>query len=183
MTEPSAPSGSLRRTFDICADGLYRFILVRTGGDRDAADELLQQACLEAARSRRRLLDDAERESFLFGIARNLVRKHWRRMKRRGVSLPNHDGELGSRLASQLEAGPIAPEVLARGEAVTQLMLAITALPSADQHLVFAHYFDGRSHVEIAAEMSSTTKSIESRLYRIRTRLRAMLRGKQRGES
>jgi RNA polymerase sigma-70 factor (ECF subfamily) len=166
----------LTRAFQRCADGLYRFILIRAGGDRDTADDLLQQVCVEAAKCRRIFPNDGECEAFLFGIARNLVRKHWRRMRGKGIALPAHDSDMGTALAEQMEAGPLPPETLTQRESVTQLMLAITALTPADQYLVRAFYFDGRPQVEIAAEIGLTPKGVESRLYRVRTRLRAMLR-------
>ena len=134
---------------------------------------------MEAAKCRRIFADGDQCEAFLFGIGRNLVRKHWRRMRRRGIALPAHDSEMGAALAEQMEAGPLPAETLARRESVNQLMLAVTALPPADQHLVCAFYFDGRSQLEIAAETESTAKGVQSRLYRIRTRLRAMLRGQE----
>lgn len=175
----SSRPGNLRDAFSCCADALYRFILVRACGDRHTAEDLLQQTCLEAARTRKAPDDAAGCEAFLFGIARNLLRKHWRRMKRRGLLLPQSDAELGAGLTAMMEAGPLAPEVLAGRETRDQLLLAITALPAADQQLVFAFYFDGRSYLQIAQELGSSSKSIESRLYRLRTRLRAALRGKE----
>ncbi|MGD2111484.1 MAG: sigma factor, partial [Phycisphaerae bacterium] len=78
----------LRRVFRACGDGLYRFVLVRVGGDRHAADDLLQQTCHEAARHKRMPTDDTECEPWLYGIARNLVRKHWRQNGRNGRVVP-----------------------------------------------------------------------------------------------
>ena len=48
-------------------------------------------------------------------------------------------------------------------------------LGRADQDLFYAFYRSGRSHACIATELGTTTKSVESRLYRLRTRLRAAL--------
>ena len=53
ITDAPAPDDRrerLRRVISTGCDGLYRFILVRVGGDHDGADELLQQTCHEAAR-------------------------------------------------------------------------------------------------------------------------------------
>lgn len=41
---------ALEQVFERGRDALYRFILVRTGMNRDASDDLLQQTCYEAAR-------------------------------------------------------------------------------------------------------------------------------------
>lgn len=192
IRSPSIPSGAgparkdgpaspdrrdqLRRVFSNTGDALYRFILVRVGGERDAADELLQQTCHEAARSSRVPPGDAECEAWLRGVARNLIRRHWRRMKRRNGHVPIEDATLSQHLVESMESQPLPVEALGRAEAAQQLLLAVTSLPAADQQLVFAFYFEGRSQADIAREMGVSAKSVETRLYRVRSRLRAILR-------
>lgn len=164
----------LQDAFSSCCDGLYRFILVRVGGQRDAADDLLQQTCFVAA-GKSRLPDGDECEAWLFGIARNLVRKHWRTQKVRGKTLPLLDAEPGAALLDAMESGPLPAEVLESDEAATRLLAAVTALSADDQRLVFAFYFQGRPHTDIAEETGASAKGVETRLYRIRRRLRALL--------
>ena len=171
----------LQRVFSGCADGLYRFILVRVGLNRHAADDLIQQACYEAARKRSVPEADADCEAWLFGIARNRIRKHWRSLRRKGVQLASENEGVARELLAAMERGPLPAELLGREEAVTQLMLAVTALPSVDQQVLFAYYFDGRSHQEIAEHSGTSAKSVEMRLYRVRARLRGML-GAPQGE-
>ncbi len=176
MHDATAARGGVWRVFNDACDGLYRFILVRVGGDRSAADDLLQQMCCVAAGHRRPPDGSEACEAWLRGIARNLVRKHWREARRRGRHLPVEDAAISSRLAEDLEARPLPPEMMARRELREQLLLAVTALPAADQTLIFAFYFEGRSQVQIAAETNVSVKSLEARLYRARNRLRAALR-------
>ncbi len=176
---PENPLARLQRAFESCGDGLYRYILVRVGGDRHAADDLVQQVCYEAARKRSIPESVAECEAWMFGIARNRIRKHWRRLSRKGVRLECEDGAIAAEILAAMQQGPLPSDARSRRETAAQLMLAITALPAADQQLVFAYYFDGRSHAEIAAERELTPKSIETRLYRIRARLRSMLGDKK----
>jgi RNA polymerase sigma-70 factor (ECF subfamily) len=170
----------LRRVFRHCGDGLYRFILVRVGGDRNVADDLLQQTCHEAARHRRMPDDDTECEAWLHGIARNLIRRHWRQNGRSGNHVTVEDARLSQQLVEDMESHPLPPDAVARKELGHQLLLAVTALPASDQHLVFAFYFEGRSQAEIASELGVTVKSIETRLYRTRQRLRTILRDGER---
>lgn len=166
----------LEDVFMSCCDGLYRYILVRVSGRRDVADDLLQQTCCVAA-GRLRLPDDSgECEAWLFGIARNLIRKHWRRERTRGRTVPLFDAQEGAALVDAMESGPLPAEVLERDNVATRLLTAVTSLPSSDQELVFAFYFQGRSHIEISNDIGVTPKSVETRLYRIRKRLRALLR-------
>lgn len=170
----------LCRVFEATADGLYRFILVRVGGNRDSADELLQQTCHEAAKSRRLPQDDNECESWLFGVARNLIRKHWRTTGRDRERCTLEDSATARQLAEDMEARPLPEETLSRRETGHQLLLSVTRLPAEEQRLVFAFYFEGRSCAEIADELRLTPKSVEMRLYRVRHRLRSMLRGFER---
>lgn len=170
----------LRQVFRRTGDALYRYILVRIGGDRDAADDLLQQTCCEAARHRRPPATQDECEAWLRGIARNLIRRHWRRLRRGRGRISLENAALASRLADDLETRPLPVDALIQEESIAQLLLAITSLPAADQSLIFAYYFDGRPQAAMARDLDVTEKSIESRLYRARGRLRAALRGTER---
>ncbi len=174
-TEPAdVRRNRLQDAFSSCCDGLYRFILVRVGGRRDVADDLIQQTCFIAA-GKTRLPDGKDCEAWLFGIARNLVRKHWRSERARGRTVPLLDAEHGRALVDAMESGPLPAEVLESDEAATRLLAAVTSLPAAQQRLVFAFYFQGRSHAEIANDSGVTPKGVETKLYRIRRRLRALL--------
>jgi RNA polymerase sigma-70 factor (ECF subfamily) len=171
---------TLRQVFLRASDALYRFILVRVRGDRTAAEDLLQQTCCEAARHLRPPVDHDECEAWLRGISRNLIRRHWRKSKREAGWVSVEDAALAGSLAYDMEAGPLPPEALIKEESVTQLMLAVTSLSAADQSLIFAYYFDGRPQATMARDWGVTEKSIESRLYRARSRLREALRNMER---
>ena len=171
---------TLRRVFDKTHEALHRFILFRVGGDRDVADDLLQQTCYEAARHRRPPAESGECEAWLRGIARNLIRRHWRKSKRHAGVVSLENAALATQLADDLEARPLPSDALVREESVTQLLLAVTSLSAADQGLIFAFYFDGRGQADIARKMGATEKSVESRLFRARARLRAALRNAER---
>jgi RNA polymerase sigma-70 factor (ECF subfamily) len=176
MARPkSNPQERLRRVFDRTGDALYRFILIRVHGDRHAADELLQQACHVAARHRRMPKDDSECEAWLRGIAKNLIRRHWRRNRKRRAHRSLEDVDVARQLAEDMEARPLPPDALIREETARQALLAVTSLPAAEQELVLAFYFEGRSQTDIAETLGVSVKSVETRLYRVRHRLRAIL--------
>ncbi len=164
----------LREVFDRVGEGLYRFILMRVGGDRHTADDLLQQTCYEAARHRRPPTDNGECAAWMWGIARNLLRRHWRDQKRQAGLIPLDSA--AAQLADCLEARPLPQDALIREEMADALLLAVTELAAEDQRLVFGYYFDGRRQAEIARDEGITEKSVETRLARARQRLRNTLR-------
>ena len=166
----------LETAFSRYRPALYRYLVVRAGGDGHLADDLLQQLWLQASGNGAALVPDAELEFWLRGIARNLVRAHWRQARHRPAHLPIADAELGAELAERLAIEELPPEVLERKELRDQLLLALTALPSWDQELIVGHYFEGRSHAGLAAATGLSVRAIEGRLYRARRSLQQRLR-------
>lgn len=174
------PRETLRRAFDTCADALYRFILIRCAGDRHAADDLLQKCCHVAAARKRLPETTQECERFLFGVAKNLLREHARRMRRWARQVAVEDPKIASQLAADMESNPLPSDVLERSEVRQQLLLAMTSLPAGEQQLLFDYYFGDRTQAELAASLGVTVKSVETKLYRARQHLRDRLRGLER---
>ncbi len=179
-----AEAPSLGEAFAQCADGLFRFILVRVGGDRDAADELLQECCQAAVRHRRLPQDPSVWSAWFAGIARNLIRRHWRERRRRGQGTFGAATYAIGRPASGMATAPLPDEVLISRDAVEGLLAAVNALGVKDQEVILAFYFDDRSSEQIAAQLGTTAKAVEGRLRRARERLRKRLQraaGEDRG--
>lgn len=163
----------LRQAFERCGDDLYRFIMLRVQGDRHAADDLLQQTCYEAARNKRTPSGDDAAQAWLFGIAKNLIRKHFRSLRRHGRF---------QREEAVVRARPILLEVeTGEADAVTHmdsaqnLLTAVAALDETDQQIILGSYFEGRSHEELARAIGLSVRAIEGRLYRARQILRESL--------
>lgn len=170
------------KAFERSADALYRFLLFRVGGRQELAEELLQQTCCVAA-SHRHPPDDASAcEAWLRGIARNMLRRHWRTTGRRPESARPDDVHASRRLLTAMESGPLPPEELVREENVARLMMAVIELAASDQQLVFDFYFCGRNQHQLAEALGCTTKAVEARLYRARQRLKVMLAGAEQGD-
>ena len=163
----------LRRAFDRCGDDLYRFIVLRVSGDRHAADDLLQQTCYEAARHRRMPGGEDAAQAWLFGIAKNLIRRHFRRLRREArfrvqVAAPSADSTSSEVNGNELDAA-------GQSDIAPHLLKAIAALSEADQQLILGSYFESRSHEELASAIGISVRAIEGRLYRARNALRAAL--------
>ena len=136
--------------FDRCGAALYRYVVVRAGGDTHLADDLMQQLLLRATSNGGASVPDDEVEFWLRGIARNLLRAHWRQARQRPAHLPVADPAVASRLAERMAVEDLPPQILERREVRDQLLLAVTALPSQEQELIIGHYFHGRSLADLA---------------------------------
>ena len=170
----SEDATGMHAAFDRCSRAIYRYIVVRVG-DPHLADDLMQQLWLQA-RTGRSDVPPAQQEFWLRGIAKNLVRSHWRREKRRGMRTVSADPALAGELAERMCRDPLPTEFMERREMQTQLLLAITELGTNEQELIIGHYFRGLPHADLARELGLSLRAIEGRLYRARRQLRDKLK-------
>ena len=144
-------------------DRLTRYCLVVARGDEAAADEAVQAAFLKAVRSLRKLEDEPALWAWLARAARcSLVDAGRSRSRYRAVL---------EKFAS-LFAGP--PETPEDAELLWHQALdsALESLDAGARLLIEARYFQHRPLAEVAMEQGTTDRAIESRLARIREKLR-----------
>lgn len=130
-------------------------------GDPTLADDLLQESFLRLLRSRFVTDDPAHRRNYLYRIATNLVRDHYRR-RRPCVELEPE------RLPT---AGP--------GDAVERradVGRALGHLGERDRLMLWLAHVEGSNHNEIARCMGLQPASVRSMLHRARQRLADLLR-------
>lgn len=148
-------------------ESLYRYVLWRSGGLRDRADEVVQECWLTAVRHVRRF--DPQRGDFLDwlrGIAANLLRNQFRREGRhRSREVPSDGGPAGS----TTDGSPL--EDRERG---SRIALTLATLPERQEAVLRAKYLEGRSVTEIATAWAQTPKAVESLLTRARDEFRAL---------
>lgn len=174
--QPADPIGAaptFDQTFDRIAPSLYRYLAVRLS-DAHLAEDFLQQLWLQGHQKAGRIPAD-QVEFWLRAIARNLIRTHWRQIARRPAQVPVPDPALAAETARRLVSEVIPPNELERKEIRDQLLLAITALPAAEQELIVGHYFDQLSHAQLAKRAGISERAVEGRLYRARHSLRTQL--------
>lgn len=174
MAKPRDVRAELAEVFAETWQALYRYIAVRVGGDEALADDCMQQTCLEAARSKRVPVRN-EVEAWMRGIARNVIRHHWRHAKLDARTTPVGDGTMARLIAETIDRGPLPPEWLLRKETRDQLLLAITELMTPEQDIICRFYFAGESYKELAEAFGVSVRSVEGRLYRARAELRRKL--------
>lgn len=172
-----AGHGAIEAAYDRCATGLFRYVFVRVGRDRDAADDLMQQLWLAALKNGGGVRGE-DFEFWLRSVAGRLIADHFRKAYRRGGSKRARvfDPAQTAGLAKRLETERLPAAALADQDLKDQLALALTELSAQEQQLVLEHYVRERTHAEIAAEQGVSQRSIEGRLYRARRGLLDRLR-------
>lgn len=137
-----------------------RAYLARVTCNRALADDLLQDTYLRFLHAGFSSPDEAYQRNYLFRIATNLMRDHFRRAKREGGELPE--------LAAEAR---FTHEVQMRSDVGG----ALAELASRDRTMLWLAYVEGASHDEIAAALGLRSRSIRSMLFRARQRLAAAL--------
>jgi RNA polymerase sigma factor (sigma-70 family) len=130
-----------------------------------AAEDVAQEALLEAWRHRERLVEPDGADAWLGAIARNVCRR-WLRAQGSDRSVP---------AASVPDQGVGLDDVLERADVVDLLERALGRLPAATAAALVGHYVDELSHAEIAADLGTTTDAVSMRVSRGRARLRHLL--------
>lgn len=150
--------------------------LSRMTGDRQLADDLLQETYYRFLRARAEYESDAHRNNALYRIATNLVRDGYRRERRRPVAVQLVDGDdhVDTHTGS---------DVAERAGTRTDVSRALAQLRPRDRQLLWLAYAQEMSHKEIAEGLGLKTASIKLLLWRARRRLLGLLRGSEGGRA
>ena len=149
--------------------------LSRITGDRQQADDFLQEAYFRFLRAGARHENEAHRRNSLFQIATNVVRDAARRASRhQDIPIEDDDSEVGEVLIS----GKPDPE--AQAATRTDLARAMQQLEPMQRELLWLAYAHGSSHEEIAGILGLRVLSVRTTLYRARKKLAAILTGSSR---
>ena len=105
--------------------------------------------------------------AWLFGIAANLIRGHWRTVERRLRGLTREGGRVASPIDPLL---PVDDAVDASAE-LDRVMLAVVALSPEDRDLLTLFAWEECGYAEIAEALDIPVGTVRSRLHRIRREL------------
>ena len=140
---------------------IYRYVL-RDVGNRADAEEVTQNAFLDAYRALGRGHAPEKPRAWLFGIAKNATRRRYRTLSRRP-----HEVELDDEFTDS-----VAEEERPQLE---ELRDAVGSLRPAHQEVLFLREIEGLSYVEIANRMDLSQAAVETLLFRARRSLRGQL--------
>ncbi len=140
-----------------------RGYLRRVMGEPSGADDLLQESYLRLLRAPSAPTEEAHRKHYLFRIATNLLRDHFRAAKRQPTVLPE---------ATATETAHPTHDLAIESD----LHQLLCKLKPRERELLWLAYVEGYRHDEIAKLLSCRTASIRPMLFRARGKLAELLR-------
>jgi RNA polymerase sigma factor (sigma-70 family) len=148
----------------------YAPVLLRVLGrqlrSREEAHDLVQQTFLQLHRARNDFRAGAALRPWLFTIALNLQREHFRRRGRRPETPLELDGRRDP------AEGPRGVERL---DAARDLLAALDRIHTDQREVIELHWFEGLSFPEIAELVGATVTAVKVRAHRGYTALRRLL--------
>ena len=139
------------------ADILY-FLRKRTDNASDAAD-MTQDVFTQWLDYRDRAKVEQPR-AFLFQMARNLLRDHWRKQKVRHIVQPHHDND--AEPVSDEHHEPMA--AAQRQQRLEQLKEVLAELSPRRREALMLHRFEGLSQAQIAERMGISLSMVEKHI-------------------
>jgi RNA polymerase sigma-70 factor (ECF subfamily) len=152
--------------------------LCRMLGNEDDANDLAQETFVRVFRARANFRTSEKFSTWLYTIAANLARNHFRwRARHPNVSLEAETGESEQTLGGTLPAsGPAPNEQALAAERAAAVRAAVGKLPEDLREAIVLCEWEEHSVDEAAAILETTPKAVESRLYRARQILRERLK-------
>jgi RNA polymerase sigma factor (sigma-70 family) len=149
--------------FEAYCDRIFRYALIMTRGNEDLAREILSGTMIKAARYMRPLASSEDIWRWLTRIARTQFVDHCRKARR----------VLPMALSDDALTRAVAPNP--DGTLNEALNEALSELPGEERELVERFYLGDESQAALAEDIHSTRKAVESRLARIRKKLRSAI--------
>ncbi|HUS67388.1 MAG TPA: RNA polymerase sigma factor [Kofleriaceae bacterium] len=150
-------AAAFRRVIELTSGRLYR-VAVHICGDRDDADDAVQEAFIRAWQRMGELRDPGAAVGWLIRIVQNAAKDRLRARKRAPAAQPS--GE--ARRPDDALAGAQQDAVVKR---------AVMALSEKHRVVLLLHEVDGMTAAEIGALLGIATGTVESRLSRARAGL------------
>jgi RNA polymerase sigma-70 factor, ECF subfamily len=144
---------------------LRRYLLVVTSGNEEATREALQAALVRVVKHIRRFSTEREFWGWLSVVARSALFDQTRKRKRYWNLLERFTRH------TEIDQAPDSADADVMLLALLEQNLA--GLPIDEKQLIEAKYLQGASVRELAEDFQTTEKAIESRLVRIRRKLKA----------
>ena len=159
---------AMNEFFDAYYDRVFAYVSHNVGGG-EIAEDLTQEVFLRLHRSLEKLDPERDPSAWVFTVAINLVRDHWRSRehRRRG----DHSDLTVLAALPEGRAGGDAQEELEREQDAKLLRQAIMGLGEQDRELIMMRSFGGMSTEELAEILKSNSAAVRQRFSRALKRL------------
>ncbi|WP_255467990.1 RNA polymerase sigma factor [Achromobacter sp. UMC71] len=152
------------------SERLRRFVLRHVGNGPDA-DDITQQAFVEMSCHYDTFRGDSKPSTWLFGIARNLIRNHLSRTPERRYDFVGEDA-----LAEQTDPRSDPAAQAERVQMIRILDRSLAAMAPDLAEMLVMICADELSYEEVAAQLDLPVGTVRSRLSRARTQIRTRMR-------
>jgi RNA polymerase sigma-70 factor (ECF subfamily) len=169
---------AFRELFDRFFPRLYRFALARVGGDRDTAEDIVQQTFCNAIERLESYRGEAALYTWFCQICRNAIADHYRRRQGGNERFVLLEDQPNVRAILEALAAPTddEPETGVWRQQIHRVVEAtLDALPGRYGEVLEWKYLDGESVEEIARRLGLGAKATESLLTRARVAFRAAI--------
>ncbi len=166
-----------RRFHEAYCPRLHRYLLVVAAGDKELAREALQAACIRVVRHIKVFSDEQIFWNWLTVLARTALADHRRKRSRYRAFLDRFTWHTRADAAGRGEDGRADAQLLAL------LERSLRDLPHDERELIERKYFGRAAVREIADGLAISEKAVESRLGRVRRKLKDALLTKLKDES
>jgi RNA polymerase sigma factor (sigma-70 family) len=147
---------------------LANFLRRRVGNPHDVED-LVQDTLLEAVRCVDQFQGQSRPETWLFGIAMNLMRNYYKRARQRDICVSAEPDDMAS------EAADDPLEIAQHRELADRVARLLPALSRDHQQLLHLVVWDDLSYEEAATQLSIPIGTVRSRVSRARSFLRSQI--------
>lgn len=157
---------------------LYNFVF-RFVGDRETAEDIVQETFLRAFRKRKEYRAIANFSTWLFTIAGNLAKSELRRRKRWRLFSLHRDDE--SDTGMELPDESLRPDKVAESSlADDQIHEAIDSLPENYRQVILLRDVEGMAYQQISEIVNCPVGTVKSRVNRARIKLQQKLKNEGR---
>lgn len=166
---------AFRELFDRFFPRLYRFALARLDGDRETAQDIVQQTFCNAIERLDAYRGEAALYTWFCQICRNALADHFRRRGRGAARVVLLEDQPNMRAILEAMTAPAqdSPEVgLWRSQVHRVVQAVVDGLPEHYGDVLEWKYIDGLSVREIAGRLGQSPKAAESLLARARAAFR-----------
>jgi len=136
-------------------DAVFRFFRHKVRGD---VGDLVQRTFVACVEAKDRFRDESSFRTFLFGIARHELYRHWRMNK--------HNAELDVGASSLLDLGPSPSAIVLKRSEERVLLAALRGIALDLQLAIELYYWEGLSGPELASVLGVPEGTARSKLRR-----------------